>query len=299
MLKRKSVALYRKNLSGTTRSTEPAEYWLYSHSEYDQNGNLTEQTVFTQNGLMVEKIMNEYDDIGFLVREKYIVDEDEPAEEKSYERNENGLVLKEFKHYTDGSYDTTIYTYDSQHRIVSKITSDDGGEVELKMLNEYRGDFLFKTQLFDGEDILLQSDEFSYDEKGNSAEHRHIDNETGENTRVVTEYNSNGRKKCEIRYDEDGDVISETAYHENENGLLLSITEENEEGEVVTRFEYDVQGNQVSQLETDEEGTEKIRVLREFDEASNLVRSEVFVDGQGRAPDQHYELKFEYQFYQE
>jgi YD repeat-containing protein len=299
MPQRKSIALYRKNLLEMPDNKRQHEAWLYSHSEFDVKGNLTEQSVYTQDGALVERIINEYDENGFLINEKYLADADETSEEKTYERDEKGLVLKEFKHYIDGSVDTTTYQYDKQYRIISKITVNDEGEIEQKVLNEYRDDFLVKTQILDGENNLLQLDEFKFDEKGNSVEHKKVDIESSTNAFIVTSYNNNGRKKEEITYDEDGDIISETSYAEDEKGRLLNIIEESSDKEVAIKFSYDEQDNIIYQEEISNQGRQLVSVKREFDNENNLIRSEVYIDGQGQTLPQHYEVIVEYTFYQE
>jgi YD repeat-containing protein len=299
MPQRKSIALYRKNLLEMPDNKRQHEAWLYSHSEFDVKGNLTEQSVYTQDGALVERIINEYDENGFLINEKYLADADETSEEKTYERDEKGLVLKEFKHYIDGSVDTTTYQYDKQYRIISKITVNDEGEIEQKVLNEYRDDFLVKTQILDGENNLLQLDEFKFDEKGNSVEHKKVDIESSTNAFIVTSYNNNGRKKEEITYDEDGDIISETSYAEDEKGRLLNIIEESSDKEVAIKFTYDEQDNIIHQEEISNQGRQLVSVKREFDNENNLIRSEVYIDGQGQTLPQHYEVIVEYTFYQE
>ena len=299
MPQRKSIALYRKNLLAMPGNKMQHEAWLYSHSEFDAKGNLTEQSVYTQDGVLVERIINEFDANGFLIREKYLADADETSEEKSFQRDDKGLVLKEFKHYNDGSFDTTTYEYDNQYRIVSKVTMNDEGEIEQKILNEYRDDFLVKTQTFDGENNLVQLDEFKYDEKGNSVEHKKIDNESGTNAFIVTSYNHHGRKKEEITYDEDGDIINETSYAEDEKGRLLNIIEEGSEKDFAIKFTYDEQDNIIHQEELSNQGKQLVSVKREFDKDNNLIRSEVYIDGQGQTLPQHYEVCIEYTFYDE
>lgn len=299
MPQRKSIALYRKNLLAMPGNKMQHEAWLYSHSEFDAKGNLTEQSVYTQDGVLVERIINEFDANGFLIREKYLADADETSEEKSFQRDDKGLVLKEFKHYNDGSFDTTNYEYDNQYRIISKVTMNDEGEIEQKILNEYRDDFLVKTQTFDGENNLVQLDEFKYDEKGNSVEHKKIDNESGTNAFIVTSYNHHGRKKEEITYDEDGDIINETSYAEDEKGRLLNIIEEGSEKDVAIKFTYDEQDNIIHQEELSNQGKQLVSVKREFDNDNNLIRSEVYIDGQGQTLPQHYEVCIEYTFYDE
>lgn len=299
MPKKKSIALYRKNLFKLKNADVKMKQWLYSQSEFDQRNMLTEQSVYAQDASLVERTIKEYDDNGFLLREKYFIEDNELSEEKSYERDEQGLLLRELKHYIDGSYDTTTYQYDSQHRIVDKIISNDEGEVEQKLINEYRGDYLVKTQVFDGDGKMLWADEFKFDEDGNSVEHKWIDNEKGSNSYMVSSYNSSGQKKEETSYDEDGEIVKQTFYEENEHGKLLTITEESSEKNVVIRFVYDEHGNAISQEEIDDQGRQLVLVKREYDQDNNLVRSEVFIDGLGKSISQHYELVVEYQFYKD
>lgn len=297
MSTRKSVALYRKNLHLSAGNSKDQEHWLYSQSEFDKNGNLTEQTVYSQSGSMMERTVNEYNEKGFLIREKYFVDEGSASEEKSYERNENGLIVKEFMHYADGSFDTTVYNYDSQSRITTMITTNDEGEIEKVVIHEYRDDFLVSIRVLDGEETLLKLDEYKYDEKGNSVEHKRVDSENNEESFTVTIYNNHGRKQEETVFDEDGDILSQTFYEEDEKGRLNTIREEGVEKNLLITFSYDEHGNATRQEETDGEGKQLVLVQREFDEHNNMTRSEVYVDGQGLTLPQHYEILFEYSFY--
>lgn len=298
MAQRETVKLLRRDLLPPRKNTEQQEFWLYSHSEYDPNGNLTEQSVYNQNGSLVERVIREYNDSGFLIREQYFVDDGEPSDEKSYERDDNGLILKEFKHYLDGSYDTTVYFYDSQHRIARTITTSDEGEVEQEMLNEYREDRLVKNSVSDGEGNLLQTSVYGYDEAGNSAEFRQTDHETGESIHLVTHYNSAGHKETEISYDEEGDIISQVFYKEDDEGRMISMAEQGDTKNTITDFAYDDLGNVIQQTEQDKDGNLLMSVKRTYDEGNNMLTSEVFIEGRGRSLPQHYEIRLEYSFYE-
>lgn len=299
MAQRKSIALYRKNLLALKNGDEEHAFWLYSHSEFDTKGNLTEQSIYAQDGSLVERTINEYDENGFLLREKYFVEESEPSEENSYQRNEQGLVEKELKHYSDGSIDTTTYHYDSQHRIISKITINDEGETEQKVLNEYKDEFLKSTKILDADGELIKLDEFRYDEKGNSVEHKRFDADSGDDSFVVTRYNSHGRKLEETTFDEEGNEVSKTLYSEDDSGNLISIIEEGPLKDLVIKFTYDDRGNIIMQEEIDNSGRQLVSVKREYDEENNMLRSEVFIDGQGKTLPQHYEIKFDYTFFED
>jgi len=296
---RKSVILLRKNLNLTPVNDQDQEHWLYSESGFDHRGSLVEQTIYAQNGSIVEKTVNEYDEQGFLLREQNFVDGDDASEVKLYERNENGLVMKEFRHYIDGTIDTTLYKYDSQNRIISMITINDEGETEKVLSNEYRDDLLLCQQVLDSEGNLIRSDHYKYDDRGNSVEHKRSDKEIGEETFTVTKYNTHGRKQEGTVFNEDGDVITQTFYEEDEKGLLKTIREASGEKNLQISFTYDEHGNAIRQEETDGKGKQLMLVQREFDEQNYVVRSEVFVDGQGFTLPQHYEILFRYEFHTE
>lgn len=298
MAQRKTVKLYRRDLLPPRKNTEQQEFWLFSQSEYDPDGNLNEQSVFDQKGSLVERVIREYNCNGFLIREQYFADDGEPSDEKSFEGDDNGLILKEFKHYLDGSFDTTEYFYDNQHRIVKTITTTDEGEVEQEMLNEYEGDQLVRTSISDGDGNLLRISEYLVDENGHTVEFKQTDNETGESTHLVTQYNDAGHKETEISYDEDGDIISQVLFKEDDKGRLISMTEQGESKNTITSFTYDDQGNIIQQTEQDGEGKLLMSIKREYDENNNMLQSEVFVESRGRSLPQHYEIKMEYTFFE-
>ncbi len=298
MPQRKYTALYKRDLKPGKSDAEQQEYWLHSHSEFDPKGNLTEQTVYDNHGAVLERVVKEYDTNGLLIHEQFFLDNNDPSDEKTYERDENGMLIREIKHYLDGSYDTITYFYDSSNRITRTVTMNDEGEAEQEMINEYRDDFLVRSRVTDGEGNLLQINEFVFHEQDNSVGHKRIDNESGDESHILTHYNSNGRKQSEIFYDEEGHMIGQTLYEEDEQGRLTKISEEGIKNSF-TNFVYDENGNAVLQQEYDGAGNLVTSVKRKFDSNNNLIYSNVVIEGQGRNLPQHYEVRLEYAFYDE
>ncbi|MDP2424517.1 MAG: hypothetical protein U1C46_01315 [Bacteroidales bacterium] len=299
MTQKKTTAIYRRNLLHGLNQTvdSEADASPYSYTEYDQKGNVLEQKLFGPDGKITEHFLDDYGMNGFLIREKYTAGDDETTEEKSYERNENGLILKEYKHYADGSVDTTTYRYDSQHRIISKITVNDEDEPEMKELFGYRGDFLAIHEVFDAEDNLLSSEEFSYDEHGNAISRVRWDSESDETLHILITYTDAGRKKEESVFDEEDNLLENNTFDEDGKGRLIRLVEQTQGKNTTTHYEYDDQGNMVLQAMTNNAGDEVLKVVRCFNENNELTYSEVFIDGEGRMLSQHYEVELVYTYY--
>ena len=65
----------------------------------------------------------------------------------------------------------------------------------------------------------------------------------------------------------------------------------------VTIFEYDEHGNAVVQEERNEHAEINSRIVREFDKEGNVTESEAIFDHHGMARNQHYVLKYEYEYF--
>lgn len=297
MGQKKKISVYRRELTGHHRHAGKDNPWLYSETCYDSKGNVIEQTTFTDTGEVIERIVREYNAFGFIKSEKFIAGDQEFSEEKNYERSENGLILTEYRHFADGSLDTTRYTYDSQHRIVEKLTTNDEGEIEQREQLLYRNDFLIEHTITDGEGNVQRNEKLEYDEVGNTVVHRIYDADRNELRIKEIDYNKSGRKTAERIYNEDEQLLERTTYEEDETRRLSSMTEESSRGKRITKYTYDSSGNTIIQEEYNEEGQQLVMVEREYNENGDPTRSTVFIDGEWRAISQHYEVVFEYEYY--
>lgn len=299
MQQKKSTLVYRTDLVniGIGQGQRESVPYLASQTEYDENGRVILQSSFSPDGLLTEKFVLEYDDSGHVVHETYFIDEGNPTEEKSYEFDENGRVVRQLKHYIDGSADTTSFTYNQDGFLTDKITINDEDEVETRETFAYCGNKLIKHEIVDQEGNILLSEDFLYDEKGKLIEHIKDDEEGGEYFKLVTKYNEDGRKLAEMLYSEDDKLFETTWFEEDSQGRVVQTVEENDRSRRVKNFHFDDKGNNLGYEETNDNGDKMVVVEHLYDPENNTVSSMVFVNGGGRSMSQHYELKYEYEWY--
>lgn len=296
MANRKSTRVYRTDLVnvGIGQGQLQSVPYLASQTDYDTDGRVVLQCSYSASGAEVEKTVYEYDQKGRLIHELYYTGEPDPAEENSYEYDDQGKICKEYKHYIDGSKDTTDYSYDANGKLIEKITVDDEGETELREIFQYEGDLLVNHVISDMEGNPLISEEFGYNEKGQIVMQVRDDNETGEYFKLLVEYNESGRKVSERIFDEEDELVETTWFEEDENGRVIQTVEENSLRRHEKHFFYDDHGNGIGYEEVNQNGDKVVVVEHQLGDHTHPVASMVFVHGAGRTPGQHYELKYEY-----
>ena len=175
---------------------------------------------------------------------------------------------------------------------------DEDGETELREVFEYKGEQLVSHVIADGEDNPVVSEEFGYNDKGQVIMQIRNDNETGEYFKLMVEYNEDGRKVSEKIYDEEDELVETTWFEEDENGRVIQTVEENSLRRHEKHFFYDDQGNGLGYEEVNQDGDKVVVVEHQLGEHKHPVASMVFVHGAGRSPGQHYELNYEYSWYE-
>lgn len=301
MPQKKRMFIYRTNLVtvGIGQGEIETLPYLFNETEYDPKGEILAQTNYSSDGLLVEKIAFTYDDQGRIVTQNYYTEPDEPSEVIHYERNEKGILVKDVKKYLDGSFDTTTYKYDDQGRLVEKITVDDEGVTDLLEQFSWKDKLPVKRQTVDSEGNITSFEEFVYDDHGNPVEHRQMNEETGENQKTISQFDESKRKINEEIYDDEGDIIEKTAYRFDEKGKLLSTEFESTVKISTTQYTYDDEGNLLGLGETDEDGNQLLLVEHTYDEQNNRLESMVFSNGGSFSTNQHYKLKYEYEWFDE
>ncbi len=297
MPKRKTVTIYRRELPSHVTHLAQSPEVIYSQSKYDVKGNLTEQRLFGPRGQLLEYLSKTYDESGFLTREKYMAEESENSEEKSYERDANGLIQHEYKHYADGSFDTTTYLYDSQCRIVEKVTRDDEGITETIETFTYLGDQLTEHKIMDAEQSLILLESYALDQSGNSRETERWDAESQQTFITRTTYNEAGRKKTELVFDEDKELLQQKSYEEDDHGRLTTIVDKADGTFTATQYTYDDSGNIVRQSVVNEQDEQLLIIERSFNELQEPVYSKVYIYEPENNRTQHYEVRLEYEYH--
>ncbi len=131
----------------------------HHYTEFDQQGKPLTEIRYNRYGDFEEKIEYGYDLQGNLIRESYYSEENELAEEKTFEQNESGQVIRILKHYQDGSIDTIDFLYNDANKLVKKTITTDEGEIEQVEAFEWENDTMVNHTLFDADGEVISSPE--------------------------------------------------------------------------------------------------------------------------------------------
>lgn len=299
MQQKKSTLIYRTDLVNVgigqgQRETVP---YLASQTDFDETGRILTQMNYAPSGILAEKVIFEYDHEGRVAHETSIAEDGEFADEKTYEYDNEGRLVKQFKHYIDGTADITSFQYNIEGQVIKKITVDDEGETESTETFTYQDGRLIAHEIVDGEDNRLLYDEYAFDVAGKMVQHIRDNEADEEYFRLVFSYNSEGRKLSEALYDFEDNLLETTWFEEDEKGRVVQTVEESNRSRRVKQFSFDDHGNNLGYEETNASGDKMVVVEHRYDEQNNPQSSLVFVNGVGRTISQHYELKYEYEWY--
>lgn len=299
MPNKKSTQVYRTDLVsvGIGQGRKEITPYLFSQTDFDPEGRVLLQCTYSASGLIVEKVVFRYDDKGRPVHETYYSDDMDPSEEKSFEYDGTGKVSFEKKHYLDGSFDTVRYHYNEDGQLLSKVTVNDEGEEEQQETLTYLEGRLATREIRDAAGDVIFLEELEYDDKGNVVSHLRKDDSTGEYFRLKVYYNPDGRKEKEELYDEEGELTDTTHFETDQEGRVVRTVEEDGESRKIRQFRFDAAGNNLGYEETDGSGDRKVVVEHTYDADNNPLSSLVFVNGGYRVQSQHYELKYEHQWF--
>lgn len=267
----------------------------YSYTEFDKNGNVILEVRYNKNGGIEEKYVNNFNELGQLIEEIIYLSDDEIAQHKTFEYNENGNVVKAHKHYQDESKDTISYRYD-EGRLVEKITADSEDEMEAKEELKYDGSRLMSRKVYEYDELVLD-ESYDYDEAGNLIEQTKWTTEE-QDSKYYNLFNEKGNLIKTLTSSIKDELLAKSEYYYDEEGLLEKIEEETIHGKNITSLEYDENNNSIKQIEKNQHGEINNEAERKYNENQDVVEAEVFVNFHGMGINQHYILKYDYQYFE-
>jgi hypothetical protein len=297
----KVLRLYKNDYVIDDLNSEELDVIGYKYNEvvYDRQGNILEKIRYMPTGEVEEKTVNYYDDKGSLIEELYYVNEEELAEHKTFERDEKGRIQREIKHYLDGSKDVTSYSYDEQGHLLEKQTVSSDDELEGKEIYTYRDDKLINYQVLNGDESLSSGKEYTYDETGKIIAATEYYPEDFHRTRIVEKFDDTGRRTQSMRYNGNEQLVEKLTYSWVDQDRVDQVVEETPHGINTSHFIYDQDGSLIVQESYDRNNNLLNKIERKFDADHRLIESHVFIDGQGRGISQNYDVRYEYEFFEE
>jgi hypothetical protein len=271
--------------------------YISAVQEFDMEGHMLKESTFNADGEPEELNEYKYDEQGRLAEELIYFEAKEVAETHRFEYDGEQL-LKEFVFYQDGSEDTISFTYNSEGKLIEKVLIDSDGEMESREKFEYSGELLLHEEVLGPDEQPISDSRYSYDEKGNLIETILWTQEDGELGRIVHEYDENGKRDCTERYNPSGQIVARTTFTLDEKGNVIEMLDEDTSGSKNTKLENDEKGNITFQEEYNEENELNHRIERVFNEEGETMETTVFVDRHGKAPDQYYTIKFEFEYFE-
>lgn len=293
----RQINIYRRNLAVADPDDDDlnGEVLINSVSS-DIDGNETERIAFSAEGEPEERSVIVYSE-GRPV-EEILEMGGEHAERTTREYDSEGRVVKEFRHYLDGEPDQISYEYNSEGHLVKRLLTDSDGEEGEKHLWIYKDNLLVREEAYNEYGDLESSKTYTYTDDKKPEEVVELNLTGGDEIRLVTLYNTDGKVEAEKRYDAKGRLVARSIYSFDESGNNTAIEEESVRGKTTVTLVYDEAGNNTIQEETGVDGTVITRIERNFDPDNHPVSTEVRMESVANRPGQHYRLRYEYQFYE-
>lgn len=193
------------------RNVNDEEVDIHGHpnhySEFDREGRPEKEIRYNRDGEFEEMFEYGYDEKGNLIRESYYLAENEIAEEKTFIRNDAGVILHALKHYQDGSIDTINYEYNEAGQLIKRTTTTDEDEIEQVETFEWENGEIVGHQIFD--------------ETGEAISTPDVSNVKQNETRVTQ--NDKGQVITEEELDEEGEVYMTVNRSYDDEGRALEV----------------------------------------------------------------------------
>lgn len=261
----------------------------------NENGHETERITYNSFGEPEERVVTRWE--GDHAVEEILELDGEVVERTTREYDEEGRVLKEWRHYTEGGTDEIRYFY-KEDKLLMKQAYDSDGEEGEKHFWTYKNGLLVSEEAYDDDNTAEMKKSYLYSKEGVLEEVIEIQYTTDGELKTVSVMDEEGRLIAEKRYDLRGNLIARTLITLGENGHPATMVEESSaRPKTVIHFEYDSNGNNTLYREETEDGSILSLITREFDEDGRNSASEVRIEPQQQRPGQHYRLRYEYSYF--
>ncbi len=300
MSKIKSASLYKYDYVLKDINSEEFELkgGIYNKTTYDLEGRTLSEMKYEADGSVEQHYGYVYNEQGVKIADRSWDDNGDLIDDMEYDVDADGKVQFAYKNYLDGSKDTITYRYDADGNLVEKELRTNEDELEMLEIFTYDGnnEILYESRNEENEVVFRK--ETIYNEQGNVREEKTWMAENDTTSRVVNQYDDDGQLNGVSSIDGNGNVIFNVSY-ERDGELITGVKEESPERKVMTKIVYDENGNPVAQEERNEKGELMSRIERKFDDEGNVIESEAILDTHGQGRNQHYVLKYEYEFHEE
>lgn len=267
--------------------------FLREYTEYDANGNKILQIEYHPDGTVEQKTVSRFNNKNLIVEEQ-ITDNVEVIENKAWEYDDNGRVVKELQYYIDGAVDTTEVFYDADGNIIERKTTDHEGETGAREIISYINGKIAKHTVYDEDGEIEADEQNTWDEQNRLIKKVSLNLE-GEKETLEIEYNEDGSVFKEILLNEDGKIIERNTYTYGENGMPKEIHEETTLKNNVAKIQYN-ENKQVTVHEVYDVAENLInKVKRNYDDKNRVSSSEILISIPEKGIRHHYQLTYEYE----
>lgn len=271
--------IYRIDLINKT-AEEISEKQLYKESHFDRSGNLIKEINFNPPGIIEQVVINKYDENNNLIEECCFNSEEEMDEKVTVEWGSNGKKLKEYKHYLDGSFDTTTFSYNDDDNLIEKVTMDDEELLELKETFVYDGKNLLEHIQFNEDEEVIDKRNYVYQQE-KLVEEKHWEIEDGHVNNIRYEYNSDGKIEVEKHYNHKDEMVKKIEYSGYANDRMLGFVEEDPYHKNITTLEYDNNNRIILQEQRNKANEINHRIERFYNEDGLLKETRTLIKGEG------------------
>lgn len=293
---RSEIAAFEKNANDKT--------YKFRIKEFDKNGKLILDCEYRPNSEIDWETIYKYDDKDRLVSKQTNYVSEDTSEKTVSSYDEKGNKISEANYFGEELFETVIYRYDENNKILEQKKIDEEEEELEKQEFEYSEDGKLSRQVFYLNGVVERTIIFKYDEAGHCIEEIHAIGNKKETEIIQFTYDEHGNKLTTTSRNSGGKVVGflEVEYDEQHNPVkYINETAGYYSSKTVHQIHYDEQGRTVENEYFDILNNFLIsKELFEYDENGNIVEEEIFeINQQAGMQKTHFRLKMEFDYYED